>query len=303
MRLSGVESVMRYCNRDLLGQILLAIALLAASMKLTASPSFAQDPLLTPDLQQRVDTLSQEDQRELAPVAARIATLFAPAADTPSTDLNSRLHRWETQVKVWAPIDQEANPSERDALDAEISKLEGFVKQHDGPRVELVSSPDDANFWILWGPLSGLLQEGTTAKIASKFFGGHKAAAASFDADLSSNACVHHLNIFGPQNSAPVGSIAQAVTMIRSDVSLQDQTACMRRGFAAAMGFVNDTTFFPGASWTQRAAAMIVPTAVDGELLRLLYSSMLKPDMDARTATHIMLDAEIAVFEHKEGKD
>jgi hypothetical protein len=168
--------------------------------------------------------------------------------------------------------------------------------------LEFVSNPNDAEFWILSGSLGDLLSESSAHRLADKFFGGNKAPATNFLTGIASNRCVHHLNVFGSGNKEPIGSIAQAVTIIRSDIALSDQIGCMRRGFAAAMGFVNDTTYFPDPSWAQRTIALIAPTDVDGEILRLLYSSRLRPDMDGLAAIHIMLDEEIAIFERQERK-
>jgi len=267
----------------------------------TGPSDFPQDPI-TPEVLNRIGKLSEVNIEAVDHIILRISTFFRPDAPNAPVGIQSRVHRWEHEIKIWVSVNP--NDDREKALRREIAQLRDFSIREGGagfPGIRFTQSPDDAQMWIVGRP--DFQDPAFVKTIVATFLMDDANQGSSLFSLAAKNGCAHHLNIGSVPGTPLDQSIIQAVTLISTNSDPADQIACLHRGFAAAMGFINDAEDpleTKARSWTQPSAELSVPTDVDGLLLRLLYSRRLSSGMGGLAAAKIMVDDAVRFYEKLE---
>ena len=189
----------------------------------------------------------------------------------------SKLHRWDTEVRIEAIFGagvSEAQQAEDSATIARFAKRLGEATRHPVRRVEtqgnfrvLVVTEDERR---VIGPLLTRLVPDIRPREVELI--------ESLDRD---NYCV--VLSSDPKDD---GVITRAVAVIRAELPPLLRLACIHEEMAQGLGLANDSTARPSIFNDDDEFARL--TGMDEKMLRMLYDIRLKPGMDAETAMPIV---------------
>jgi len=248
------------------------------------------ETFIPPDVQERLLKLPIENRHKFMKTMVRISGLFKADLRDP-TGVQLRLHRWESPVILWADLHEDKT------LSSEILSLAAFVRSNQGPELKIADADEGAAFWVLLLPKDAHDYASTVSRVSDFIFDGDDAAARDFLRAFGSTGCLHQIGLITLSGSPIPSAIQRALTVIGANLSEDEKRTCLRKGFSVSLGFFRNNARPGELSWTQDTNALVVPTELDGVMLRLLYSRNLVSGMNWTTAVMQMLRDGIRLYE------
>jgi hypothetical protein len=182
--------------------------------------------------------------------------------------------------------------SAQSAVRSEIERTSAFISKHSGPETITSKSLPNSNYWIAFTNRHPTIEQQLHRLISAKFFGDDAAKTDGWLQTQGHEACIEFLGIDDTH------TIRQGVTLIDASATLEQQLACLRRGYYFQVGIAYDISADDFRD--QLTESSVAQTVYDGRLVELLYDPALTAGMPGpvaypRLVKHVLATAETYV--------